>query len=199
MQPCRDCSTPTAPSAHSCPSCGIWNPVLHWVSFPDGSHRDGRAPRGYTPAGGGAAAMALPAPGGFGTRAGSPFNTASQARPFYSIIDDRDEALLSISYSARGFYVLAVIHILLGLLYTPVLIIGAALGLAAVAVHKAHSRIAAALLGLYGIYRVFDLIASFGNGGYAGGRSGIFITLAIVVTAYRAVDATLALNGRFKQ
>jgi hypothetical protein len=163
---------------------------MQWVSFPDGSHLTGRAPVGYS-AGGGAAA--LPA---FGARAGSPFNAASQEKPFYSLLDDRDEALLSITHSVRGFYVLAVIHILFGLLYTPAFIVGAALGAAALAVHKTHSVIAAGLLMLYGGYRVWDLLTGFAS---VGGRSGVFITIAIVVTAYRALDATLALNGRFKQ
>jgi len=198
VKPCRDCSTLTAASAHSCPACGIWNPVLHWVSFPDGSHRDGRAPRGYT-SGGGAAAAVLSAPAGFGTRAGSPFNTASTRRPFYSLLDDRDEALQSIGYSARGFYVLSAVHVLLGLLYTPALVIGLLLGGTAFAMRRTHSQVAAGLLMLYGGYRVWDLAASAVSGEYIGGASGVFITIAILVTAYRAVDATLALNGRFRQ
>ena len=57
MKPCRDCGAPTAPSARSCPKCGILNPVMQWVALPDGSHLTAREP-----AGAGAAAIAAPAP-----------------------------------------------------------------------------------------------------------------------------------------
>lgn len=57
MQPCRDCGAPTAPSARSCPKCGILNPVMQWVALPDGSHLTAREPVGA-----GAAAIAAPAP-----------------------------------------------------------------------------------------------------------------------------------------
>lgn len=62
MSPCRDCGVPTAPSARSCPSCGILNPVLQWVALPDGAHLTRREP---VQPGGGAYAAALPAPRSF--------------------------------------------------------------------------------------------------------------------------------------
>jgi hypothetical protein len=57
MKPCRDCGAPTAPSARSCPKCGILNPVMQWVALPNGEHLTAREP-----VGGGAAALAAPAP-----------------------------------------------------------------------------------------------------------------------------------------
>lgn len=59
MSPCRDCGAPTAPSARSCPSCGILNPVLQWIALPDGAHLTAREP---VQPGGAHAAAALPAP-----------------------------------------------------------------------------------------------------------------------------------------
>lgn len=65
MKPCRDCGAPTAPSARSCPHCGILNPVQQWVSMPNGEHLTHREP--VSP---GAAAAALrAAPAGFGAMA----------------------------------------------------------------------------------------------------------------------------------
>jgi hypothetical protein len=46
LTPCRDCATPTIASARACPQCGILNPVLQWVSYPDGSHMTARQPTG---------------------------------------------------------------------------------------------------------------------------------------------------------
>lgn len=57
MKPCRDCGAPTAPSARSCPSCGILNPVLTWIALPNGEHLTRREPAGGS---GGALAMAAP-------------------------------------------------------------------------------------------------------------------------------------------
>lgn len=62
MSPCRDCGAPTAPSARSCPSCGILNPVLQWIALPDGAHRTRREP---VQPGGAYAAAAIPAPRSF--------------------------------------------------------------------------------------------------------------------------------------
>lgn len=42
MSACRDCSRPTPASARSCPHCGILNPVVQWVAYPDGSHLTAR-------------------------------------------------------------------------------------------------------------------------------------------------------------
>jgi hypothetical protein len=79
--PCRDCGAPTAASARSCPRCGILNPVLQWVSFPDGSHLTAREAVGsmgsYSPAPAGAAvaagrAPAMPAPSAFAAAAPAP-------------------------------------------------------------------------------------------------------------------------------
>lgn len=44
MKPCRECGQPTAPTARSCPTCGILNPVQQWVAYPDGSHATAREP-----------------------------------------------------------------------------------------------------------------------------------------------------------
>jgi hypothetical protein len=57
---CRDCGAPTADSARSCPRCGILNPVVQWVAFPDGSHLTARAP-GFGASTPGAAVLASPA------------------------------------------------------------------------------------------------------------------------------------------
>jgi hypothetical protein len=57
MKPCRDCGAPTAPSARSCPSCGILNPVLTWIALPNGEHLTRREPAGGS---GGALAIAAP-------------------------------------------------------------------------------------------------------------------------------------------
>lgn len=43
-KPCRDCGTPNLSTARACESCGILNPVLQWVAYPDGSHWDTRMP-----------------------------------------------------------------------------------------------------------------------------------------------------------
>jgi hypothetical protein len=59
MKPCRDCGVPTAPSARSCPSCGILNPVMQWVALPNGEHLTAREP---VRPGGASAALAVPAP-----------------------------------------------------------------------------------------------------------------------------------------
>lgn len=69
MKPCRDCGAPTAPSARSCPSCGIVNPVMVWMAMPDGSHHGMREP-----VRGGAATLAAPvlAPRAVGARLPAP-------------------------------------------------------------------------------------------------------------------------------
>jgi hypothetical protein len=54
MKPCRDCGAATAASARACPGCGILNPVMTWVAFPDGSHLTMRE----AASGGGAAVLA---------------------------------------------------------------------------------------------------------------------------------------------
>jgi hypothetical protein len=59
MKPCRDCGVPTAPSARSCPSCGILNPVMQWVALPNGEHLTAREP---VRPGGASAALAVSAP-----------------------------------------------------------------------------------------------------------------------------------------
>ncbi|HEX6037701.1 hypothetical protein [Longimicrobium sp.] len=60
MTTCRDCSRPTPASARSCPHCGILNPVVQWVAYPDGSHHTARvAP---DPAAAAAALSGKPAP-----------------------------------------------------------------------------------------------------------------------------------------
>jgi hypothetical protein len=43
-KPCRDCGAQNLPTARACESCGILNPVLQWVAYPDGSHWDTRMP-----------------------------------------------------------------------------------------------------------------------------------------------------------
>jgi|GEM_PF-5464728 len=61
MKPCRDCGAPTAPSARSCPRCGILNPVMQWVALPNGEHLTAREP--VRPGGAAATAtLAVPTP-----------------------------------------------------------------------------------------------------------------------------------------
>lgn len=73
--PCRDCGAPAPSSARACPHCGILNPVLQWVAYPDGSHLTAREPAGsglrqavlapqpaYAPVDGAAARALLPPP-----------------------------------------------------------------------------------------------------------------------------------------
>lgn len=78
MKPCRECGQPTAPTARSCPTCGILNPVQQWVAYPDGSHVTAREPA----AGGYGAGMSAlnhpPAPASQGPAGPSPYGPPPQ-------------------------------------------------------------------------------------------------------------------------
>lgn len=193
MKPCRDCGAPTAPSARSCPSCGILNPVMHWVSLPDGEHLTARewptvpdlAPA-FALSGGAAAAVAL-AP-----RSRAHASTHRLGR-YFSAIHSRDEADEAIRDCSRGFFLVAGLTGAAGLFLGPGMLLDAALvGGLALWLRSRASRAAAVLLLVLAVAGLAGTVMA--RLGMTEGGRNVFLAVLTLGMAWRSVVATRALS-----
>jgi hypothetical protein len=188
MKPCRDCGQPAAPSARSCPLCGILNPVVQWVALPDGEHltrreavRTSADPFAYfaSPSTANAAALAGPA-------------DATQARA----AADQD-AIDAINVAATRFFWVAGFSLVFGYVLRDVVgqywyADGVIVGALAFALREMHSRVAAGLLLAFSVMMVASQVLALFGGSFFIGR----LVLWVVFTgmSYRALMATVSLH-----
>lgn len=205
MKPCRDCGNATAPSARSCPRCGILNPVLQWVALPDGSHHTARVPVS------GAAALDpfSPAPAYAGAAAntaaiaGASFKLQGRAarregvRQHFAGVADSDDALQAIRTASTRFFFLAALNLVFGYLnqdtigsmwYLDAVIVG---GLA-LALREMHSRVAAGLLLAMSVITVLLQVLLLLTGVLLIGRMIVWVIMSGM--SYRALLATISLH-----
>lgn len=204
MKPCRDCGQMAAPSARSCPHCGILNPVLQWVALPDGAHLTHREPVK-------AGAVADP----FAIFGASTSNTAALAGATYQMqaraasreglggtvaaIADDDDAIEAINVVAVRFFYVAGLSFVFGYLvrdmmgaywYADAVILGAL----AFALKQMHSRVAAGLLLAFSVFTVLSQVILLTQGEVFIGR--IIIWGYITAMAYRALMGCIALHKK---
>lgn len=193
MKPCRDCSTLVSAAERSCPHCGILNPVITWVAFPDGSHHTQRAAaadRARTMASPAHRAPPLPAAAAAAMHLPPTVHRTGFAR-YFGPVESVDEARSVILDASNAFYFLAALNLLLGLFIMPggivdaVLLAGLSLWL-----RSTSSRLAASilLLSLVGVASTLMAIA-----GTAPGGRNLYLALLAVGISYRSVRATMIL------
>lgn len=188
-RPCRDCGQQTKLVARSCPHCGILNPVLQWVSLPDGSHETFRVPitaySAMTQAARGAAALSRPPKRGM--------------ERFFGSVDDAEEANDAIDLCTGIFFLIAGIDVLLGLFFSPafyfdaILVIGVSLWL-----RMSKTRLAAGVLLAISVLMLLAQVMEItgmmrGMGGGAGYRTLVMCILSLGL-AWRAFNATALLE-----
>jgi hypothetical protein len=188
-RPCRDCGQQTKLTARSCPHCGIMNPVLQWVSLPDGSHETFRVPitaySAMTQAARGAAVLSRPPKRGM--------------ERFFGSVDDAEEANDAIDLCTGIFFLIAGIDVLLGLFFSPafyfdaMLVFGVSLWL-----RMSKSRLAAGVLlaisALMLLAQVMEITGMMrGMGGGVGYRTLVLCILSLGL-AWRAFNATALLK-----
>lgn len=205
VKPCRDCGNATAPSARSCPSCGILNPVLQWVALPDGSHHTARV----AVTGGAGLAPFSPAPayagaaGNAAAMAGATFKLQGRAaqregvRQHFAGVADSDDALQAIRTASTRFFLLAALSLVVGYLsqettgslwYLDGLVVG---GLA-LALREMHSRVAAGLLLAMSVIIVLAQVVALMAGVFLLGRMIVWVIMSGI--SYRALLATMSLH-----
>lgn len=203
MKPCRDCSTPVSSAERSCPHCGILNPVVTWVAHPDGSHLTQRVPaserraplaaRGGTPVPRPSAAPVPPAAMAAAYLKPTPQRTGF-AR-YFGPVESADEARSVIVDASNGFYFLAALNLLFGLILFPAALLDAViLTVLSLWLRTTASRVPAALLLLLALLGIFSTGMAFA--GKAEGGRNVFLAVMTLGMAYRALRATMILADR---
>ncbi|HET7230222.1 MAG TPA: hypothetical protein VFJ16_09480 [Longimicrobium sp.] len=177
LKPCRDCGTPVQWTSRSCPHCGIMNPVQKWVALPDGADETYRVPvprLAETPA-----PPASPMrPPGYGRAPEVPAG----------LHDPLADARKKIKACAWLFYFVALVNLVasywLGEGGVVIAVIVAAL---ATWLWTQGSQIAAGLLLLFALFNIVMLAKS-------GQMAGIWMAILIVLTSWRALNATMLLR-----
>lgn len=214
MSSCRDCARPTPASARSCPHCGILNPVVQWVAYPDGSHVTARvapdpvaaaaalagkpAPRpAFTPAPIVRPAAAAPSasadPFAIFTPGAAPLPVMAAAP-----MADSGEEIDAINKCSTAFYWLAGLNGALGLIFRDVLGNGllfeaAIMAGLSYALRRYRSRAAAVALVLYAAFTVYVKTMMMLDGG--GRVAWIWLWVLVTGMAGKAVLATFKLHG----
>ena len=205
MKPCRDCSTPVASAERSCPHCGILNPVITWVAHPDGSHLTQRVPaseRRPPLAAKGSAPSALPRP----TIAPVPpaAMAAAYLKPvpqrtgfarFFGPVESAEEARSVIVDASNGFYFLAALNLLFGLILFPAALVDAViLTVLSLWLRTTASRVPAGLLLLLAVLGIASTAMALA--GKAEGGRNVYLAILTLGMAYRAFRATMILADR---
>jgi hypothetical protein len=187
--PCRDCGQQTKNTARHCPHCGILNPVLHWVSLPDGAHETFRVP--ITP---------------YSAMTNAARSTIALSRPakrglarYFGSVDDAEEAREAIDTCSGVFFLVAFIDVLQGFFFDPGFYVDAALiflvsmwlrSSKSPASGNAMLALAALLLAL----RVASIIGMFSGFGGGGGPRALLLSVLCLGLAHRAHSATRILS-----
>lgn len=205
MKPCRDCSTPVASAERSCPHCGILNPVITWVAHPDGSHLTERVPaserrpplaaRGSVPS---ALARPMAAPVPPAAMAAAYLKPAPQRTGFaryFGPVESVEEARSVIVDASNGFYFLAALNLLFGLILFPAALIDAViLTVLSLWLRTTASRVPAGLLLLLAVLGIASTAMALA--GKAEGGRNVYLALLTLGMAYRAFRATMILADR---
>jgi lysylphosphatidylglycerol synthetase-like protein (DUF2156 family) len=192
MKPCRDCSQPAPASAHSCPHCGILNPVVQWVAMPDGSHHTARvAPDPVAAAAALSGALArpgrMPAPA-----APRPLARSAAAAP--APVPASGPEVDAIRTCSNIFFALAALNAVAGLFLGTVAYVEAGImAVLSLVLRRYNSRAAAVLLVLYAVLTVLTKVQLMLASG--GMRLGwIWMWVLVAGAAFKAAAATFKLR-----
>jgi RNA polymerase subunit RPABC4/transcription elongation factor Spt4 len=207
MKPCRDCSTPVSSAERSCPHCGILNPVITWVAHPDGSHLTQRVPASERrPAlaakGSAPSALAIPRPTAApvppAAMAAAYLKPAPQRTGFaryFGPVESVEEARSVIVDASNGFYFLAALNLLFGLILFPAALVDAViLTVLSLWLRTSASRVPAGLLLVLAVLGIASTAMALA--GKAEGGRNVYLALLTLGMAYRALRATMILAER---
>ena len=207
MKPCRDCSTPVASAERSCPHCGILNPVITWVAYPDGSHLTQRVPgserrpplaaRGSAPS-----PLVIPRPSVAPVPAAAmaaaymkPAPQRSGLARYFGPVESAEEARSVVVDASNGFYFIGGLHLLIGLFLWPGAIVDAVVLISlSLWMRMTASRVPALLLLLVALLGVLVTAMNLVNK-EPGGRN-VYLAVITLGMAYRAFRATMILAQR---
>ena len=124
-------------------------------------------------------------------------NQSAMAKGLFSKITNRAEAIKIIKDSSYGFFFVAALHGVLGLLVSSAMVIdGIILGVLAGALLIWKSRITAVLLTLLTGIGIGFTIMNFATQSTEGGRN-VWLAVLMFWTAIRATQASFLLHGKF--
>lgn len=123
-----------------------------------------------------------------------------QEKSWFAPISSQGEALKELDNVANGMYIVAVLQVMSGLLSAYFFAIVVAAGLAAIAflLRRYRSRVAAAALALMTGWSFLGALLQHLGIDVPGGTN-VFMSVILLWASIRAIEATVKLNGRFKQ
>jgi hypothetical protein len=124
-------------------------------------------------------------------------DTVKKKKGLFAKIETRDDALKTVRECALGFFFVAALQGVLGAIVAPALLFDAViLAILAAILMKWRSRTAAILLMLMTVFVVVITVLNR-IGATSQGGTNVFLAVFMGIVAFRAVQATFLLHGRF--